>query len=318
MNKLLSTLRAAGEITRLRMLSILSSSELTVSELVEILDQSQPRVSRHLKRLCDCGLLERYQEGARVFHRIADAGESAVIARKLIEMINPDDPPLVQDQIRLKVIKSRNAELAATYFSKNASEWDSIRSRMASDTDIEKWLVRSLNPANPDLLLDLGTGTGRMLEIFSPHIKRGIGIDLNREMLLVARSNLDTAAVTNCTVRQNDIHRLNFPDQVADVITIHQVLHYLDDPDRVIKEAIRVLKPHGQLLIVDFLPHDLEFLREQHAHRRLGIAERTLRQWCHRYGCTLVEHEHLSNRENNQNDALTAGLWSFRKIKVSP
>ncbi len=311
MHKLLSVLRAAGEITRLRILSILSNSELTVSELVEILDQSQPRVSRHLKLLCDSGLLERYQEGTRVFHRIADAGEAANTAKGLLNLIDFSDQTLREDHRRLKEIKARNAELAAQYFSTIAQEWDTARNRMVADGDVETKLIQSLNTQHRNLLIDLGTGTGRMLQIFSPYIERGIGIDLNREMLLVARSNLDTATVTNCTVRQGDIRQLHLEAHTADIVIIHQVLHYLDDPDKVIKEAERILKPQGQLLIVDFLPHDMEFLREQHAHRRLGISNVSLEHWCRRFD--LVHHLQLPSPGYRQTETLTVGLWDFKK-----
>ncbi|NKB76875.1 MAG: metalloregulator ArsR/SmtB family transcription factor [Gammaproteobacteria bacterium] len=313
MKGLLTALRAAGESTRLRILAILRTSELTVSELVEILDQSQPRVSRHLKLLCDSGLLERYQEGARVFHRITDNGSMISIAKGLLEMLDIPDQELLRDQARLDNIKSRNSALAAAYFKKNALEWDSIRTRMVDDLEIEQRLVSFIKAKKPAALLDLGTGTGRMLEIFSPHIQQGIGIDSSREMLTVARANLDSAGVTNCTVRQYDIRQLNFPDNAVDSVVIHQVLHYLDSPEEVIHEVVRVLKPKGQLIVVDFLPHDLEFLREKHAHRRLGITEQALQQWCKPDRCKLVYSEQLSTNEQTNYSSLIVGLWNFEK-----
>ncbi|NKB64706.1 MAG: metalloregulator ArsR/SmtB family transcription factor [Gammaproteobacteria bacterium] len=313
MNSLLTALRAAGEATRLRILAVLRNSELTVSELVEVLDQSQPRVSRHLKLLCDSGLLERYQEGARVFHRIADNGSMAHISRALLEMLDIPDQELQRDQARLSNIKSRNAALAAAYFRKNALEWDSIRTRMVDDMDIEQRLISFIKEKKTGLLLDLGTGTGRMLEIFSPYIERGIGIDTSREMLTVARSNLDSAGVKNCTVGQHDIRQLHFSDETIDSVMIHQVLHYLDSPEEVVHEAVRVLKPQGQLVVVDFLPHDLEFLREKHAHRRLGITVQSLQQWCGPEVCQLVHAEQLSANEKDDPGSLTVGLWNFEK-----
>ncbi|WP_424946501.1 ArsR/SmtB family transcription factor [Candidatus Spongiihabitans sp.] len=318
MTKLLAALRAAAEITRLRILSVLSSGELTVSELMQILGQSQPRVSRHLKLLCDSGLLQRSQEGAWVFHRITDSGEMADVAKGVLSMLDINDHELTQDQHRLQQIKQINIARALEYFGKNAAEWDNIRKLAVPDTCIEKKLIDCLNINRPELFLDLGTGTGRILEIFSPYIKRGIGIDLSREMLLVARSNLDSAGATNCSVRQNDINALNFDDGTVDAITIHQVLHYLDQPERVIKEAARVLKSGGQLIIVDFLPHNLEFLREKHAHRRLGISEQSIAQWADAYQLSLVTCEKLvaDNPENGaheNNTQLNVGLWNLMK-----
>jgi len=318
MTTLLAALRAAAEITRLRILSVLGSSELTVSELVQILDQSQPRVSRHLKLLCDSGLLQRYQEGAWVFYRITDSGTMADVTRGILEMIDVSEQEFSGDQFRLEQVKRRNARRAAEYFGENAVEWDNIRLLAIPDTYVEKKLIDCLNINNPELFLDFGTGTGRILEIFSPFIQRGIGIDLSREMLSVARSNLDSAGATNCTVRQSDICRLNFDDNTSDVVSIHQVLHYLDKPEQVIKEASRVLKPDGQLIIVDFLPHEFEFLREQHAHRRLGISEQSISQWASANQLRLVAFEKLSSRKPDNDRQLSVGLWNLKKTVPIP
>lgn len=313
MRHLLTALRAAAEITRLRILSVLRDSELTVSELVQILDQSQPRVSRHLKLLCESGLLQRYQEGARVYHRIADSGENSRIARGILDMIDNNENAFHEIQLRLKNIKQKNAALAADYFDKNAGDWDSIRNLAIPDTYIERKLIECLNISKPELFLDLGTGTGRMLEIFSPHIVKGIGIDLSWEMLQVARSNLDSTGVKNCTVRQSDINELKISDNSVDVISIHQVLHYLERPDQVISESSRVLKSGGQLIIVDFLPHDLEFLRENHAHRRLGISHNAIQLWAEKCDLKLTSMDQLGANKPNQKNQLTVGLWTLTK-----
>jgi ArsR family transcriptional regulator len=312
MTKLLTALRAAAENTRLRILSILRNSELTVSELVEVLGQSQPRVSRHLKLLCDSGLLQRYQEGAWVFHRLADSGSAEKLANGIVDMIDVDDPDFAQDRERLKVIKARNAARASQYFSKNAAEWDSIRQMSVPDRDIENSLVDSLDVMDNGLFLDLGTGTGRMLQIFSPWFKRCIGIDLSREMLQVARSNLDSSGVTNCTVRQNDINSLPFDNDFVDAVTIHQVLHYIDQPDAVIAESARVMKPGAQLIVVDFLPHDLEFLREKHAHLRLGISEQAVANWAAHCGLTVTSTRYF-HPDHSRTDSLDIGVWYLKK-----
>lgn len=318
LNQLLLALRAAGESTRLRILAALKQSELTVSELTLVLDQSQPRVSRHLKLLCDSGLLERYQEGAWVFHRISDREGVRDIAKGLLEMINLNDNELERDQQKLQQIRKDKTRLAAAYFSQHAAEWDSIRERMVSDADIERRLIEQVCNRDIDLFLDLGTGTGRILEILAPYVRKGIGFDLSKEMLNVARSNLENAGVSNCTVRRSDIHSIGLNDNCADVITIHQVLHYCINPELVVKESARLLKPGGQLLIVDFLPHDLEFLRERHAHQRLGFAKSTLSQWCSKHGFTHIRHEALEARHSaTQEQMLTVGLWSAERLTKS-
>ncbi len=316
MNHLLAALRAAGESTRLRILAALKQGELTVSELTRILEQSQPRVSRHLKLLCDSKLLERYQEGAWVFHRITDKEEISAIANGLVNMINFDDPELARDQKKLGLIRQEKSRLAAAYFSQHAEEWDSIRARMVSDADIETRLIKLVHSRPIKLLLDLGTGTGRILEIMAPHVKKAIGFDLSREMLNVARSNLENAGVSNCAVRHSDIQSIPMDDHCADVITIHQVLHYCDNPEMVVSEAARLLKPGGQLLIIDFLPHDVEFLRELHAHLRLGFAHMTIEQWCNRYGLEVISHEALEARTaDSEHQTLTVGLWNIAKAR---
>jgi len=314
MHQLLAALRAAGESTRLRILAALRNGELTVSELTRVLDQSQPRVSRHLKLLCDSGLLERYQEGAWVFHRITDKEGISKIARHLVSMIDINDPALERDRKKLEEIRQEKTRVAEAYFSQHADEWDSIRARMVSDTDIENRLINLVRTSKIKVLLDLGTGTGRILEILAPYISKGIGFDLSKEMLGVARSKLENAGVIHCTVRHSDIHDINMSDGCADAITIHQVLHYCDHPEQVIKEASRLLKPGGQLLLVDFLPHDLEFLREMHAHQRLGFASSTIEHWCKRYGLNTVKHEVLEAKADSRNpDTLTVGLWNASK-----
>ena len=182
------------------------------------------------------------------------------------------------------------------------------------DTEIERRLIAQLPNIPPRLLLDLGTGTGRILEILSPFIEKGVGIDLNREMLQVARSNLDSAGAANCTVRQGDISQLPFADNNVDLIVIHQVLHYMDDPNEALAESARVLKPDGCILVVDFLPHELEFLREKHAHRRLGFSNEIMAQWASRHSLKVIAHEKLAPTNQASNSLLSVGLWNLSKI----
>ena len=312
MKHLLSALRAAAEISRLRIIAILMNSELTVSEIIEVLNQSQPRVSRHLKLLCESRILDRYQEGSRVFHRLSDAEDMTTVINGLRMMINLNSEEFKSDQERLKRTKDKNALQAAEYFSTNAAEWDQIRKMAVPDADIESTMIEQLGNHKPDLLVDLGTGTGRMLQIFSPYISRGIGIDLNREMLQLARSNLDSAGVSNCTVRQNDFNDLPFDSNSVDAIVIHQVLHYTDRPENVLIEASRVLKTGGQLSIVDFLPHDLEFLRDNHAHRRLGFSDSVISDWGKICKLKVSGIEHLQPKHSTKT-SLSVGLWNFVK-----
>src|SRR6266536_1693705 len=236
-----TALRAAAEATRLRVLALLAEAELTVSDLTEILRQSQPRISRHLRLLSEAGLIERYREGSWAFFRLAERGGGAA-----------------------------RAAAAQAYFRAHAAEWDRIRRLHVSDVAVEAAIRAALAERPLRSLLDLGTGTGRMLELFGPQIDRGLGIDLSPDMLRLARARLERAGLKHCSVRQGDIYDLRLARDSFDVVLVHQVLHYLDDGARAIREAARVLRPGGALLVVDFAPHDLEFLREEHAHLRLA------------------------------------------------
>jgi len=282
----LTGLRAAAEPTRLRLLHLLSQGELTVTELTQILGQSQPRVSRHLKLMCEAGLLDRFPEGAWVFYRLAAKGGGATLARHLLDLLPAADPVLALDQQRLAAIRGSRAERAQSYFSTNASRWDEIRSLHVDDAEVEKALLGIFAGRSVRDLVDMGTGTGRVLEVLGPRVERATGIDLSREMLSIARANLERAGLGNCMVRQGDITQLPLPAATADAVTIHQVLHYAADPAAVVAEAARVLEPGGRLAVIDFAPHDLEILRDQHAHRRLGFDDSEVEGWFKTVGLT--------------------------------
>lgn len=279
MDTLLARLRAVAEPTRLRLLSLCADGEMTVSELTRILGQSQPRVSRHLKLLCDAGLIERRPEGSWVFHRLADDGEGGALGRRIAALVPDDDAQVALDRKRLAEIKQARALRAADYFRANAAAWDSIRSLHVDDAEVERALAQAV-PAAADELLDIGTGTGRMLQLFGDRVARGLGIDTSRDMLAVARANLEAAGLRNCQVRQGDMYGLPLADAGFDIVTIHQVLHYADRPAAVIAEAARVLRPGGRLVIADFAPHDLEHLRDEAAHHRLGFDDAEVAEWC--------------------------------------
>jgi ubiquinone/menaquinone biosynthesis C-methylase UbiE len=312
MERLVGMLKAAGDSTRLRLLLILLRAELTVSELTEIIGQSQPRVSRHLKLLCEAGLLERFKEGAWVFYRAVDRGEAARLAAVLSAIAGETHGSLLaEDQRRLTQVRKDRADTAAAYFKASAPQWERIRSLHVPEQDVEKAIIRLLgNQALADVL-DAGTGTGRMLELLAPHIVRGVGIDVSPEMLAIARERLARAGATNCQVRRGDVYRLPFADGELnsgfDAVLFHQVLHFLDDPQAALREAARVTKPGGRILIADFAPHDLEFLREEHAHRRLGFSDREVETWFKSAGLKPLASESLAPRSGGE--TLTVMVW---------
>jgi len=310
MDRLLNGLRGAGERTRLRLLFVLSHGELNVKELTQILGQSQPRVSRHLKLLCEAGLLSRYREGSWVLFRLSQSGREAALVRMIVELLPASDPVLQRDLKRLEQVRELRAEVAQEYFCHNAADWDLIRSLHISEGKVEDAMTVILGDRHFDTFLDLGTGTGRILELFSESFTNGIGVDMNREMLAFARSNLDKPDLTHCHVRHGDLFNLPYDNDMADAVVIHQVLHFLDDPQAAIVEAGRILKPEGLLLIVDFAPHELEFLRETYAHRRLGFDSEQMVAWIKSADMNVMKTQCLSlESQREDTPQLTVSLW---------
>lgn len=307
MDQLLAALRAAAEATRLRLLVLCAHGELTVSELAQILGQSQPRVSRHLKLLGEAGLVDRFREGSWVFYRLSAGTPAGTLARRLVDTCAEDDPTVALDLQRLAAIKRQRAEQAAAYFSENAVQWHRIRSLYIDESEVEGALRDIVTAAAPQNLLDIGTGTGRIVEVLAPQVERALGIDQSREMLAVARVNLERAGLDNGRVRLGDMYQLALPDASFDAVVIHQVLHYAERPAAVIAEAARVLRPRGSLVLVDFAPHDLEFLREEHAHRRLGFADDEIAGWCRAAGLDPAAPQALPG------DPLTVVIWTAQR-----
>src|SRR5229473_5136522 len=310
MNELLAALRAAAEPTRLRLLVLCARGELTVSELAQILGQSQPRVSRHLKLLCDAGLLDRFREGSWVFYRLSSNHPASVLMRDFVTACGEADETIALDLQRLAAIKRQRAEIAAAYFRENAPQWHHIRSLYIDEREVEAALSEIVAAAQPGDLLDIGTGTGRMIEILGPRVGHALGIDQSREMLAVARVNLERAELANSIVRLGDMYQLPLADASFDAVVIHQVLHYSDRPAAAIAEAARVLRPNGVLVVVDFAPHALEFLREDHAHRRLGFADADVDEWCRAADLDPEPARRLPG------DPLTVVIWTARRHAV--
>jgi ArsR family transcriptional regulator len=306
LDTLVDVLKTVGEPTRFRLLALLSRGDLTVTDLTEILGQSQPRISRHLKLLAEDGLIDRYQEGAWAYFRLQQDGAGAVLVRKLLGTAAADDPVLLRDGERLSAVKRQRAERAQAYFSRNASEWDELRRLHASDHAVEQALLRLVGTAPIDSLLDLGTGTGWILQLLAPRYRRAIGVDASRDMLSVARANLDKAGILKASVRHADILNLPLEGQDFDVVTIHQVLHFLDQPELAIGEAARILRPGGRLLIVDLAPHKLEHLREEHAHVRLGFSHEMISDWLEKIG---LDVEKTIDIAPDNVEGLTVTIW---------
>lgn len=318
MDELLAGLRAAAEATRVRILFVLSHGEFNVSELTQILGQSQPRVSRHLKLMAEAGLITRHKEGNWVLFRLREDDLGGALSRAIVDLLPGQDAELARDLARLEDVRKSRADLASQYFGDNAGQWESLRSLHVREEDVDAAMLRLAGPARVNAHVDLGTGIGSVLKTFAPQTAHAIGIDSSREMLAVARVNLERAGIRHAQVRHADLYALPFADGFADLVTVHQVLHFLDDPGRALHEAVRILKPGGRILAVDFAPHDLEQLREQHAHRRLGISAEQMKQWLGRAGLPDVVQEILPPPWRKEGIGLTVSLWLAAKPPVKP
>lgn len=316
LDQTVNLLRAAGEHTRLRLLSLLSHGDLTVTDVIDILGQSQPRVSRHLKLLSEAGLLERYQEGAWAFFRAVQEGQNAEFVSSLLAHMSEKDVQLARDLERLQEVRARRAAVASEYFDENASSWDAIRSLHVDESKVEAAMLSLIGSAPFQSMLDLGTGTGRLLELFDDLYHRGVGVDGSREMLSVARSNLED--VSKVQIRLGNLLNLPIDANSFDLVTIHQVLHYLDDPKSAIKEASKALAPGGRMLIVDFAPHGLDFLRESHAHIRLGFEANQMSGWLEECGLEVRNVQKLEPKGSKtaKDESLIVTLWLAQDTRI--
>lgn len=306
-----SALRAAGEHTRLRVLALLREGELSVGELAQTLGQSQPRVSRHLKLLTEAGLVERAPEGAWVFYRLPRQQTTGRrLADAALGMLKPSDPMLAPDLQRLLAIRATREAAAAHYFEQNAADWQRVRALHLPEADIESAILSAAGEGPFDFMVDVGVGQGRMIQLFADRVRRAEGFDTSRQMLAIARATLDDMHA-KAAVRFGDAYAPPIEAGVADLVTIHQVLHFLSDPGRAVVEAGRMLKRGGRLVVVDFAQHELEFLREHHAHRRLGFADDEVSGWCAEAG---VRDAKTTTLAPDKRGALTVKIWAGDKV----
>lgn len=274
-------LRALSDPTRMRIMRLLAHMELAVGELAQVLGQSQPRVSRHIRILCDAGLAERRKEGSWVFLRNAIGEDRApplgAAAARLLTVAERDDAAFAsrcaEDRRHLAAIRAAREVTAQGYFARHAEEWDTLRCLHSPDAPVETALTSALDDDDLGSLLDIGTGTGRMAELFAPRSTHVTALDKSPEMLRIARARLQHLPANKVDLVQGDFTALPFADALFDTVLFHQVLHYALDPETVLAEAARVTRPAGRLAIVDFAAHDREELRERHAHARLGFSD---------------------------------------------
>jgi ArsR family transcriptional regulator len=295
--------------TRLRILMLLRAMELSVGEIAQVLGQSQPRVSRHVKILIDAGLAERRKEGSWVFVSLG-ARERVEPLFQLLDRWTEQDgenPWMTADAARLAAVRADRAAAAERYFASHAENWDALRSLHVAESEVEAAICRALGDEAYGCLVDIGTGTGRMIELFGPRAGRALGIDRSPEMLRLARVKLAEAGLASVELRQGDMYSLPLASGSADTVIIHQVLHYAQNPAAAVAEGARLLAPGGRLLIADFAAHEREDLRSRDAHVRLGFADASVLRYLAEAGLEGEVVEHLEGGE------LTVTIWLGRQ-----
>jgi ArsR family transcriptional regulator len=311
MEQLLAALRAAAEPTRLRLLALAAAGPFCVMEFTEILGQSQPRLSRHLKLLCEAGLLERLREGANVWFAVPADGPGALV-RDLLARVPPGDATLETDRRQAARVLAERARIASESFHRQGADWDEMRALDLPAPAVEASLLALVPAQGVDRALDIGTGTGRVLELLAPRIRQGIGIDASKAMLALARARLARSGLSHCSVRLADMYRLPLADAAIDLVVLQMVLHYAEQPEAAIAEAARVLSPGGTLLVVDLLAHHRTDLTARLAHRWPGFSNDTL----HRLmtGAGLAPGQAVAVP-----GALPVGIWpGIRSAAIQP
>jgi ArsR family transcriptional regulator len=210
------------------------------------------------------------------------------------------------------VRRAREAE-AKAYFEQVAPSWDRIRSLYVSESAVEAAILKAAGDGPFDRVVDLGTGSGRMLTLLGRRARMSIGLDLSQNMLNIARANVMKAGLDKVELRHGDIFATRLPEQSADLVMVHQVLHYLVDPAAAVAEAARLVMPGGRLLIVDFAPHQLEYLRDDHQHRRLGFSDDEIRRWL--TGARLTSSASIALPPDT--DGLTVSIWTAARPAVA-
>lgn len=312
-DELVGALRAVAEPTRLRLVALLGREELSVNEISRVIGQSQPRISRHLRLLVDAGVLERSPESTFVYYRLAEDRPEAALARRIATLARETDPTIAADLEGLSRVGQARIEAAAAYRNAHADQLEALRDLYVGADAVEHAVLDLLCSDGPiGRLLDIGTGTGRMLELLAPHSEQCVGLDFDHSMLQLARGAVNEAQLSGTVVRHGDLHRLPFDDGSFDAAVMHLVLHMLDNPAAAIHEASRTLRPDGRLLIADFADHELERLRNVLGHRRLGITDKDMRFWAVQAGLDIESERSLPPA--NPDTQLTVRLWLLRRI----
>ncbi len=272
--EILEHINLLSEPTRARLCCVLERQELTVSELCTVMQLPQSSVSRQLKLLVDSGWLVRRQDGTRAFYSMDRSRSGSAEWRMWLlvrEAIRASES-WQQDEPRLEAVLAERRQRSQEFFSSQAGEWDRLRREMFGSRFDTLGLLGLIDPAWT--VGDLGCGTGELSRALAPFVHRVIGVDRSAAMRKAARSAL--SGFGNVELRAGDLERLPIDDAELDAAALVLVLHHVPEPGQVLREALRVLRPGGVLLIADMMPHDHEEYRQQMGHVWLGFSEQSI------------------------------------------
>ena len=307
MEELLAALRACAEPTRLRILALVARGAFCVTEFTEILGQSQPRLSRHLRLLCEAGVLERLREGANAWFGLPPEGSDGLsLVRAVLDRLPEDDDVLAADRRQAARVLAERARAATDSFVRKGAEWDETSALGLPAEAVEAALLDVLPRGKLGRVLDIGTGTGRLLELLAPLVSAGLGVDASRAMLALARARLARPGFSHCAVRLADMYRLPLPDGGFDLVLMHMVLHHAEDPAAALAEAARVLRPGGRLVVVDLAPHENAEALHRLAHRWPGFSDEAMRARLAKAGLAATDGRAVPG-------ALEVRLWSAER-----
>jgi len=246
-------LKAAADETRLRLLALLAAGEATVGELVEVLEQSQPRVSRHLRILCQGGLADKFRDGHSVYYRLPDDSAARAFVSVLIAQMPANERVLAGDAGKMATVRRKRASQAWSDRTVLVESGKALIPGLAEDNDLARAFGELAGelPGGLGDLLDVGSGTGAVLCHLAPRARTATGVDISPAMRVVARTRVRDAGLVNCTVRKGDMHALPFPDNSFDTVLLDQVLSLTQQPRAAIREASRVLRNTGRLIVLD-------------------------------------------------------------------
>lgn len=310
MEALLASLRAAAEPTRLRLLALAGRGAFCVMEFTEILGQSQPRLSRHLKLLCECGLLDRVREGANVWFALP-TGDDGALARELIARLPQDDPVLEADRRQAARVLAERARVASESFRSKGADWDEMRALDLPAHKVEDALLALIPAGDNGRLLDVGTGTGRVLELLAPRVRQALGVDASKAMLALARARLARPEYAHCAVRLADMYRLPLANASFDTAMLQMVLHYAEDPAGVLAETARTLRPGGRLVVIELAAHERTDLMARLAHRWPGFSDADMRGLLYDAGLEAGEPVSVEG-------TLTIRVWPATRFAMAP